>query len=351
MNVLQLGAFALTTLGSPDAVPAEGQWLGLDQEIENLASSLSVDEGLDIGGYVRAALVNTSDFKMMPTDPDISGFSVENARINVSGMVGDYGFLIESELTGETDPSASPSERLLRDVKAWWNCGENFTVTLGNFKVPFAQAYLTDRNQMMFLSRAESAEGNFGFIGPYATRDEGLMLSGNMDMFGWRVAVQDGEDGDADEYRITGRVEFDVMGNGVSDHEGGYGIGDEDALSIGAAWTDDGFYNSGTAITVDATLNMNPFTASAAFYDNDTDIGDNSPFHVAASYMFQPNEWEGAVRYEDLDDPMNTSMITLGVNWYLYGPDSKWQLNFVQSDSDDTTLDGNYVAAGLTLSF
>ena len=45
--------------------------------------------------------------------------------------------------------------------------------------------------------------------------------------------------------------------------------------------------------------------------------------------------------------PVN--VITLGVNYYAVGHDAKWQFNYAMIDSDDDSLDGDYLGIGLTV--
>jgi hypothetical protein len=263
MNVLHLGALALSSLaGTADATEAEGEWLGLDQEIQNLASSLNTTEGLTFSGFFQARFLNSSDVGFAPDegspDADLSGFAVTAARLVVSGAVGNYGFRVEEDFAGGGTFFGSPFSEgrsfsfgaTLLDVYAYWNCGDNLTVTFGQFKTPFSRGFLTERHHLAFLDRAvlnEDFPGGFGYFGyGYYSGllgsglDTGIQLSGNMDAFDWWVAVQNGVDSVLDEYRLSARAEVDVVGDGVAAHQGGYAIGDDTAVNVGLGYSDDG---------------------------------------------------------------------------------------------------------------
>jgi hypothetical protein len=368
MTVLQLGAFALSTLAgvsTDDAAKAEGEWLGLDQEIQNLATSLNTAEEPGLTGFLRVRVKQTSDFAASDEGTpgtDFLGTDVTQARVQWTGVVGDYSYLIEYEMADSIsilEGGLSLSGGLL-DAKIWWPCGEYLTVTFGQFKVPFSRGFLTARNMLAFLDRAIVEGGTsdianllgydyfFGFGA--LSRDQGIMLSGETEMFAWYAAIQNGIDSRFDEHRFTGRIQAEVMGEGVAHYQGAYNLADETALSVGAAFSDDGAFSNGQAITVDARLNMGQIAADAAFYDLDEDIGDNSPFWVAFYYQIQ-TEWGLGVRWEDLDLTIDTSILTFGATWYQGGTGNKWNFEVVSADSDDPDSDGTILQAGYTLSF
>jgi hypothetical protein len=358
MTVLQLGAFALSTLAgvsTDDAAKAEGEWLGLDQEIQNLATSLNTAEEPGLTGFLRVRAKHTGDF----FTEDMSGFRVTQARLIWSGLVGDYGYMIEYEMVGsslilEGGPIFLSSGLL--DAKVWWPCGEHLTVTFGQFKVPFSRGFLTARNHLAFLDRAVVEGGasdiaNGAFFDPDVFiwgmgRDQGIMLSGMMDMFAWWVAVQNGLDDRFDEFRLTGRISVNVMGERVAEYQGAYGLPDETALALGLGFTDDGTLDNAQAMTFDARFNMGQIAADGAFYDLDEDIGDNSPWWVAFYYQLQ-TDWGLGVRWEDLDTTTDTTILTFGATWYKGGPGNKWNFEFVTVDDD--VLDGDVLQAGYTL--
>lgn len=339
--------------------------------IQNLASSLQGESGVNISGYTVIRWDHSSDTTPLggppPNDPngnpsDLSGFTVQNARIAITGEVGDYGFKIQPDFS---DLSQAVTGQLLRDAKVWWNFGDNFKLTIGQYKVPFSARYLVGLNKNAFLDPNLVLFGAAGPSGsilkPYSDRDQGLMVGGTMDMFDWDISISNGTDDVAKKYLFSGRVAVHVMGGGAPNYQGGYGLGDESALTIGGAYMDDGFTSDGSAWTLDALWAMNPFTVGASIIGQGKGYSSNlvtpeseTAWDIYGTYMFTPNEWELALKYEDLGDVLSTKAFTIGVNWYLYGPDSKWQLNYKNISRDGGGVavpDGGVIEAGLVLSF
>jgi len=359
MNFLTLGAMALSLTGpSADEAQNQGDWQGLDQEIQNLASSLQGESGVNISGFTIIRWDNSSDVTPygLPVGPeDLSGFDIQNARIAITGEVGDYGFKIQPDFASST---------ILKDAKVWWNFGDNFKLTVGQYKVPFARRWLTGQQKLAFLDRSLYLV-DYGETTPplmtvaprdYAVRDQGVMVGGTMEMFDWDISISNGTDGTEKKYMIAGRVDVNVLGGGAPDYEGGYGLGDESALTIGGGYVNDaGLPDGKSSWTLDALWAMNPFTVGASVVGQGKGYSvsneSETSWDVYGTYMFTPNEWEFALKYENVDDVAQTKAFTVGVNWYLYGPDSKWQLNYKNLSRDSGFADGGVIEAGLVLSF
>jgi hypothetical protein len=131
--------------------------------------------------------------------------------------------------------------------------------------------------------------------------------------------------------------------------EGAYGSAQGNRLTIGAGYyNDDGNIPDGIAFAVDANFVSGPLSAAAEVVDYDTGFGNNTPFSAQVGFMLVPDQWEAALRYEDLDTTTDTTVITAGINYYMSGHDAKWQLNY--STTDDDVVDLDWFALGLTAS-
>jgi hypothetical protein len=359
---------ALSLTGpTADETQNQGDWQGLDQEIQNLATSLQGESGVNISGFMRLRWDYSGD--VTPTGvpvgaTSLSGFTVENARLDITGEVGDYGFKIQPDF-GAADISATG--QILRDAKVWWNFGDNFKLTVGQYKVPFSRRYLTSFNKKAFLDpnmyQIQYTAAGPPIAGavatPWSVRDQGVMVGGNMEMFDWNISLTNGTDttaGRTDKYMLAARVDVHVMGGGAPNYEGGYGLGDESALTVGGAYIADSSLPMGeSSWTLDGLWALNPFTVGASIVGQGsgytTSGTSETAWDIYGTYMFTPNEWELALKYEDTDDFAATKAITVGVNWYLYGPDSKWQLNYKNLSRSSGFADGGVIEAGLVLSF
>jgi len=366
MNKFVLSALALTSAGGlASAGTGSEEWLTLDREIESLASAQQASaqgstSGLTVSGFIRTSYQNSSDVDVGAND--LGGFSLDNARINITGTIGDYMLFIElegAETLTSTDgllngPSEGGSVGVL-DAYGAWNINEMFKLTMGQFRSPFlGSAQLSEQN-LLFIDRTL-----LGYI--WSSRDLGVMLSGQYDMLGWWIAAQNGLDSVGDDLAFSARVAFDAMGgaNARQQVEGAYGAAEGTLLGVSAGYyqDDDTVVDDVMAWNIEGNLVMGPFSAAASYVDHDdgfaTLLGGNytegpSIMALTAGFMFVPERWEAAARYEDLDDEDDTSVITLGLNYYAIGHQAKWQINYAMVDSDDSDLEADILGIGLTV--
>lgn len=373
MNKLVYGFLAGGLIAAPGKA-TDTEWLSLDQEIEALSASLSQDTGggPNIYGWFQASWRYSNDLEI-ETPPgsgdfsDVSGAQLDSVRLGVDGSVGDYGYRIEYDFA---DPSVSTTGTDsggdtfgvegfagLLDAYVTTMIADSVMVKIGNFRQPFVGGALIPRDRLLFLWRA-------GIDEAFADRDLGFQFSGEFETVDWYAAMQNGSDGQADDYLFTGRVEIDVVGGGVGEIEGAWGAADEVAATIGAAIADDGAVEDGFHWAIDAALTSGPLYIAAKIVDFDdgpfglTDsvtgintVDDTTPWNATISYMFT-DMWEVALRYEDADDTDDSTAISASVNRYVMGHDIKWTGEFRTVDSDNaTTGDFDVFGLGITLSF
>jgi len=357
MNKFVTSALALTAAsGLSFAGPGSEEWAGLDRDIENLASSFAPQGGgFAVDGFLISSYDNSSD--IMVGSNDLGGFTVRNARANLQGSVGDYGVFISFD--AGADPtgfgpliggllgtySFGTGAANLLDAYGTFSIGDQVNGQVGQFRPPFLWSSQLNEDKFVLLNRSIN-----GAI--WASRDTGVMFNGTFEQVGWYVSAQNGSDSVGDELAFTGRVDFDALGTGAGMQEGAYGASDESSLTVGVAFHDDGDLNDGTAIGGDAVYTIGAFSAAAEIVDYDQDYfgTDMTPFSVTASYMVSPDEYEIAVRFEDLDDSDDTTIITGGVNRYVAGHDAKWGINYTTVNSDDSSIEVDIISVGLTVS-
>jgi hypothetical protein len=385
MNTFVLGALALTAAGGGTAPGAEteSEWISLDRELATLASTVQDrdEDGFRIGGFIRTSFAYSDDVDADPLtmeDEELGGFSLNNARVNISGSVGDYSLFIQLEgsTSRQSDlgllnlvdlgmPGIDPSDFLggLRYVDSPDGVGvldayADFYITdeikgrMGNFRPPVLSSALLDENELLFINRTINGE-------IWDFRDLGLQLNGAFDRLGWWVAIQNGADLQADELAFSGRITFNALGDAATrDVEGAYGSDEENDLLLGVAYYQDESLDDADALAAEVAFTMQQFGLSGEVVDygvddddfNGTDIDlDNTPWSATASFMFVPEQWEAAVRWEDIDDDADTTIFTGGVNYYVEGHDAKWQLNYSSFDSDDNDIDSDIVALALVV--
>lgn len=373
MNKFVLSAIALTTAGGlASAGTGSEEWLTLDREIASLASAQAAatapTSGVTVSGFIRSSYLNSSDITL-ENGNDLGGFSLDNARVNIAGTAGDYMLYMQLEganiFEGSTPPTdgtipyplgtgwGEGSSVFVLDAYGAWNISEQFRLTMGQFRSPFLGSAQRNEDQLLFLDR--TVVGHL-----WSDRDQGVMLSGQYDMLGWYIAAQNGIDDVGEDLSFSGRVAFNAMGTGVGGAalEGAYGAAEGTNLSVSAGYymDDDTFVDDLTAWNVEGNLVMGPFSAEASYVDHDDGFGTllgltEGPSILAATagFMFVPDRWEVAGRWEDLDDDADTSIITVGVNYYGMGHNAKWQVNYSMIDSDDEDFDADILGIGLTV--
>ena len=371
MNKFVLSALALTTAGGlATAGTGSEEWLTLDREIESLASTQAPasTSGVTVSGFIRSSYLNSGDREVGPEDNDLSGFSLDNARVNVAGSVGDYSLYVQIEAASPDESSSGTGDGLVPDpfgtgvssggslyvLDAYgaWNISDQFKLTMGQFRSPFFGNSQLDENELLFLDRTATAH-------LWAERDLGVMLSGQYDVLGWWLAAQNGLDGAGDDMAFSARVAFDAMG-AQSRVEGAYGASEETALGISAGYyqDDDSVQDDLAAWNIEAKFGMGPIYLYGSYVDHDDGYGaefgpsfTSGPAIMAlqGSFMFVPDRWEAAIRYEDLDDDDSTDFLTFGLNYYAVGHDAKWQLNYMKGSSDNDSFDVDVFGIGLTV--
>jgi len=217
MKKLTCSAIALT-MTCAAGFASDGEWSALDQEVGALAATLSLDGGATVSGDLRTGYVSSSDL----ADPvDIGGFSVDQARIAVSGSSGDYGYRIDFDFAGGG----------LRDAYGTFSIAESVSGQMGQFRASVCSDADKDENEMDHFYHSAVGGAHAGFT-------SGLGLSGDAGDISWALSIMNGADGVADEYATILRASMTVMdgGEGGMSVDAGVAIVDE-----GDGGTFDGF--------------------------------------------------------------------------------------------------------------
>jgi len=351
---------ALALIGAGTAAqadPTADAWLGLDQEISNLNTSISSqDGGIQMGALIRSSYLHAEDDLELSGAEDTGGWIFQDVDLWLAGASGDYSWRVSMDADGSAGggPGSASSGTFgweagngggatLEDAYATWDASDSFAITWGQFKAPVTMSTSIDPERMAFVDRTAIGQLFDGW-------QMGAMLSGGQEGFGWFVAVQNGGDGIADEYRLSGRAEFSIGGHHSGAHRSGGSDGSSDEVS-GTAGVffvqDDGAIDGdNTIIGVDAAGTMGPFSAHAEVASFDDDNGDNSPFSFALGYLLN-DDWHGAVRFQDADTDDDASLISVAVAWLQ--DDATWTFEVGSVDSDDGGQDGTYAQVNLSI--
>ena len=392
MTTFFRGAIALGALGGPLLASSGGtsDWLGLDEELNSLASTVTLQGNEpNFGGLLRTNLLISEDFSDAPGAEDLFGVDITDAKLWAQGDVGEIGWRVmfdfanfrgaDADLPTSSFPPGTPSpvagqevtflgdlfsgspgtdySATLQEAYASWNLSESLKLTVGRFRTPSTRSARVPSEQLLFLNR--SLIGDFGYV-----FDDGAMLSGAYDNnLSWWLSAQNGFDGVENDLRYNARVQY-AFGLPTPTSEGAYVSTEEVETTVGAFYGDEGQFNNGSYFGGDVTANYGPFSfygevvnfsddwagALAGRFGTDFSPTDGAtPWSTTFSYMLEPETWELAVRYEELDDASDTSLLTFGANYYVAGHNAKWQLNIADISSDVDAQDGLLVGLGFVI--
>jgi hypothetical protein len=187
----------------------------------------------------------------------------------------------------------------------------------------------------------------------------GVAVTYDNDMFHGKVAVQNGADAIIDEFGVVLRGEVKLNG-GARHREGALGAPADFAATFGAGYFSDDSQilgdDFGSGIAVDGYMTYNALSLHGEVLDMDEELASRTvgnlddeatPFSATVGYLFGDSRWEGALRYQDLDDDLDTTLIGAGINYYQNGHPLKYQLNVSEFDND--VADGMIAQFGVTL--
>jgi hypothetical protein len=349
MHRLPLSALALATLTgatSAGTPPTEYEWLRLDRELETLEASLTPQDEGDPAVVVSAWMKTHYDNN---SDADISGFGFEGIRLNVDGQIGDYKVKISADSKG--------GEFSVRDAYARTPLAEGIGLQVGQFKSRFLYSYYHSDQSMVFYRRNAIASA-------WGTRDTGVQVDGRFGPILGILQLQNGDDSAGDEWAMTAKLQWAAIGKMLEKQSGGFGTDAETALTFGAGYAEDTTVDNSSAYVVEAVFVTGPLFMAAEVVPHDdgfagidsglaskvdaAGFADDVPWDVAAAWMLT-DRWELAADYQDNDDPANTTTVRGGVNYYVNGHATKWQLNFASTSSDDAAEEADLLTLGLVI--
>jgi hypothetical protein len=370
MNPLLTGvcAFALGNLALA-GTEASSDWLGLDEELNAIASNVNLQGGgVELGALVRAAYISASgdDFGGFTGGEDQLGLVIDDVELWSQGNLGDYFWRVSVDFGDSMSPyflgnlfggtlANTARTDTLEDAFARWNFHENFNLQIGHFIFPTTFSSSSNMDSLLLLSRTSVGE----FFHSYGL---GAMLSGDYDgTLQWHLAVLNGSDQTDDDQELRGRAVYNI-GSGRNRTEGALGANDELNASLGVSYVDDGELDDGSVLTFDAIATVAGFSIGGEYASFDDDhatagfggaIGLNytegmDVIAFTLGYLLSEN-WELGGRYEQLDDEDDSTLMSVGVNYYQMGHNAKWQLMYMDFASDVAAQEGSLIGLGLTV--
>jgi hypothetical protein len=380
MNKFVTTALALSAAGSlAYAGTGDSEWLELDREITSLTTPVasSAQGGINWSALIRNTAVYSDDDIFTGAVPpgkanDIFGFRLADVDLAANGSVGDFGWRV----SGDVGNGAWVTE----DAYVNWNCGEMFETLFGRHKANVLRSTSVSPEGLLFPNRT-------GLGSVFDGWQNGIVAMGSFeDMMRWSLDAQNGANGVQSDHRWVARFEYD-LGEGAGDVEGALGAGNDFAGTFGFTfvkndaqdnpaggafgggssdnsmyaldfWGTAGPIGFGAEIASIADdlflqtdedyfatgLSTGP-VAGLVFAEDDPGVtptgnaGGSTPWDLTLSYLIN-EEFEAAFRYENFDNALDTTVLSLGLNWYQSGHNAKWHFGYADISNDSAPAGG-----------
>ncbi|MCP4963913.1 MAG: hypothetical protein GY926_01615, partial [bacterium] len=267
------------------------------------------------------------------------------ARVTIAGERQGYGYKVQADFASGT---------ILKDAYVDIPIN-NISARAGLFKAGMSRNGLNSSSKLFFIDRSEI--GNL-----YDERDGGAMFHGNFDQLSFFLSLMNGTDGTGDELLTVIRVAFNFMGAGIGAVEGAYGGPDELSGTAAIAIYDDGDTTDGSATLIEAHVANSQYSAGIEMLDADAlgvsaapgasmAANDATAMTLYGTYMLTPDQWELGIRFQDMDDTNDTSIMEVGVNRYLDGHNLKYSIGYRSISSDVATDEKDIIQLQLQVAF
>lgn len=359
MTLPILACFLLTASGDPASPPtSEESTSTTETDVLHHPTLQEVLDATTFGGLLRMSLDMSSDDVFNVMGEDVTGVRFEDAQVWFDSQAGPFEvFMLGKAADSNAWPPTSEGEIGALEIRDAWvrtELAEGTNLYAGQFKCPLVGSALVGYDSLIMIDRTRigqlfSAEGAYQ-RGAAATYDN--------EQFHAKLAVQNGADGIIDELGMVIRGEYKVNG-GARHREGALEAPSDLAATFGVGYFTDGSQiggdDFGSALAADAYLTLERFSVHGEVLDMDEELAtkaignaedDGTPYSVTLGYLFD-ERWEGAFRYQNMDDDLDTTQMGLGLNYYESGHRIKYQFNVSQYDNDDD--DGLLLQVGLTV--
>ncbi len=359
IQTLALSLLVSSTPAAAAETPSPADWLDLDAEIETLAASLDAPGTPGrIGGRLMSSYFSSRDPHLW-TDFDnehASGVILHSARLEFTGEAGEFSYVLSGDGAGGT--------MSLVDAYVEHQFSNNTSGTIGRFKQPVLQAGMVKSDKRLFWDRENNGVHTAG-------RDLGLKVNGDYGQFHAAVGVMNGVNSVRSKGLVSGRLEYDLLGEPFDEFEGGYRSAEGTNLGLSASIADDGGVSNGLFTAYEFEITQGGFFlgASVISYDQYFDMkggfeeglavdqilgtsrANTSPFTVTSSLLFASDRYELAGRVEIFDDKMNTSRTTFSLSIYdeIFGHRSRILLDYSDVSSDERSYEGDKIEVGFVL--
>jgi hypothetical protein len=319
-----------------------------DEDLESLSDLIEPSAPFEIHGYLRTSYIHSDDVNSAPGN-QVDAFSMDGLRLFVRSEVGDWRFHAtlrgdERVDTGSFGIADTLGDFRMPEIWGMYEVFDEVYLRVGRFRPPFLTSGLQEENTMLFYNRA--------WMGTeWAFSDEGVALDGQFGpLRGW-LAVQDGNDDNANHVAITARGAWDILGGGVHQQYDGARDPKRDlALTVAAAIYYDTEDNNFSSQAAEARVSWGRFFAGAEVTDRGDGFGSLLYWSGFASFMIT-KDLEIAAGFDDFERSDRTEAWRGSLSYYFIGNNAKLQLVYTDSTSNAPLAAGQTVLLGLTTGF
>lgn len=274
-------------------------------------------------------------------------FLVRRARLGVKGsFVENVDFVLQADL-GHNGLGATTNYRAqMTDAFLVWNKYSFANVTLGQFKVPYGYEQLLSDLKLVTVER--SLPNDLLTL----PRQVGAMVSGAVLSKRLTYAIAIGN-GNGANTSVNDNEQFDVIGRvaGTLFTQGSVkltaGVNGYTSYDTGAFTG----YRTGRGADLQFYADRFEFNAEYLRTEFDRDVGadyEADGWSLLAAYTLVPSRWQVAYRFESYDPHTgvggdDTTLQTVGLNFFLKGDDLKLSLNYLLGDLPTQSNQGRIV--------
>lgn len=324
----------------------------------SLQEQFPVVDDMRVGGLLRA-YYDYADSELSTDGDNVAGFRFYDAQVWFQAELHGYELFLRADAGNASafpliDPDSGLGEIEFLDAYVRKSLNENFAFFFGQFKCPLVSSGNIGDGNLAMIERTRIGQ-LFSMPGAY---QPGAAVTYDGGPFHAKVVLQNGADSASDGNGIVVRGEYKI-GSGQGIQEGALGKPDGFNATFGLGYfMDDSDLmgeDFGSAWAADAYATINHLSLHAEVLAADEELAGNAlgnadedalPYSATVGYLFHEN-WEGFVRYQDLDNDADATLIGGGVNYYVAEHSAKWQLNVSQYDDD--AVDGLIAQIGFAI--
>ena len=315
-------------------------------------------DSMRVGGLLRGYAVMADEELSAVPGADVQALRLNDAQLWFSAESMGYEVFVKLD-SGEA--TAFPliagdgvqTTTLLRDAWVRKEVTDNVWLYVGQYKCPLVMSGNVGDGNLSMIDRTRIGY-LFSFPGAY---QPGVAVMADFGPVHVKLAAQNGADGATDGLGIVARGELKI-GEGAKQHEGALGAkGFNGTFGVGYFKDDSQIAGSdfGSGVAVDTYMTLNRISLHAEMLDADEELASRAlgnvtdaatPYSATGGFLIT-DQFEAFARYQDLDNEVGATLLGAGLNYYVNGHATKWQVNVEKYDDDN--IDGTVIEAGLSI--